>query len=250
MENDQPQEVLLPVDAAEVDELEVELNNMPVGRRANLRHVAHWLLERGMGRRQQPEPPAYEQVAEGQPHDQDDEQGAAQVDLVAALAGALGQRRREKFPAPTYEGTGDVELFLESFDLVAEANGWNPAARLIHLRSSLKSTALDCGRGATVEAVRRALRARFGMSESQAQDALDGLRRQPKQTLHELASEVERLMGLAFPQVDAAVRETMAIDRFKSALGDASVKVHLLTRRPRTLADAMRYSDEFLQASG
>ena len=33
-------------------------------------------------------------------------------------------RRKDAFKAPKYDGTGDVELFLQQFSDVAEANKW------------------------------------------------------------------------------------------------------------------------------
>ena len=83
--------------------------------------------------------------------------------MATALAG-IG--RREAFRAPTFNGDGDIELFLGQFEDVASANHWGEQAALLHLRSHLEGAAKACGQARTRRQVEDALRARFGLSST------------------------------------------------------------------------------------
>ena len=81
----------------------------------------------------------------------------AGVELLARLTDALeklGNRDRVSlravFEVPKVNGTGYVEYFLIQFHEVAEANEWNDATTLIHLRKSLKEDARQSGWSATL----------------------------------------------------------------------------------------------------
>ena len=75
-------------------------------------------------------------------------------------------------PRPTFDGNGDVELFIRQFSAVAEASVWTRETALLQLRNSLKDKAIDCGRADDQHAVIEALRMRFGTSASEAQALL------------------------------------------------------------------------------
>ena len=90
-----------------------------------------------------------------------DQQAAPQPpaadNLLARLTQALeriGERApRATFKAPKYDGVGDVEYFLNQFHKVAEANHWDDASTLIHLRESLKDEAKECGRSQIIQGI-------------------------------------------------------------------------------------------------
>ena len=87
-----------------------------------------------------------------------------------------GLRQRDNFRAPTCHGEGDIELFLGQFDDVAVANRWGEHAILLHLRAHLEGSAQACGAGRTRDRIEDALRARFGLSQRQANDRLAHLK--------------------------------------------------------------------------
>ena len=43
-----------------------------------------------------------------------------------------------QFKAPQYNGQGYVEYFISRFEEISDANGWEDAAALLHLREALK----------------------------------------------------------------------------------------------------------------
>ena len=154
---------------------------------------------------------------------------------------------REPFKAPQFEGTGDVEYFINQFIEVAQANNWVPAAALIHLRAALRDSARDCGKADTLDGVFAALRARFGLTTREARAKLATLRRENKVTLQEHAAEVERLVNVAYMDLPAANREQMVLDTFHSTIGDAYLQRHLLAINTPDLATAVRAGNEYLQ---
>jgi len=170
--------------------------------------------------------------------------------VVGRLTEALERmvsKQKNSFRAPTYDGLGDVELFIQQFMDVVEANQWAPAAALLHLREALKEGARDCGRSQTIDGIFVALRARYGLSPREARARLNGLRKEARVSLQEHATEVQRLINIAYADLPDHNRETMVIDTFCSTLGNAYLQRHLLAFPIRTLEAAVQAGSEFLQ---
>ena len=54
---------------------------------------------------------------------------------------------RTEIRPPSFNGEGDLSLFLKQFDDVADANQWMLVQRTLHLRSRLTGDAQGCGHG-------------------------------------------------------------------------------------------------------
>jgi ElaB/YqjD/DUF883 family membrane-anchored ribosome-binding protein len=154
---------------------------------------------------------------------------------------------RKDFKAPHYAGTGNVEIFIRQFSDVADANRWNTAATLLHLRESLDDEARDCGSAATVEEIFDALRARYGLTTREARSKLSSLKKEYKTTLQEHASRVEQLVEVAYPELQEEMRREMSLDHFSNSLGNPGLQRHLLAIKPGSLPDAVRAGNEYLQ---
>ena len=154
---------------------------------------------------------------------------------------------REIFKAPKFDGTGDVNYFITQFETIGIANEWSQAATFLHLRESLKDGAQDCGRPDSVEGILSALRARYGVSPREARARLTTIRRDPKITLQEHASEIQKLVGIAYGELPARNREDMVLEMFSNTLGHTYLQSHLLAVGPRTLEAAITAGNEFLQ---
>ena len=152
-----------------------------------------------------------------------------------------------QFRAPQYNGQGDIEYFISRFEEVTEANEWRPVAALLHLRDSLRESAEDCGREATVQAIYAALRARFGLSPREARSGLSVLRMDSRTSLQEHAAEVERLVNIAYGDLPPKHRARMRLETFCSTLGYLPLQRHLLAVPTHTLEDTVRAGNEFLQ---
>jgi hypothetical protein len=156
-------------------------------------------------------------------------------------------RPAETFKTPSYDGQGDVELFISQFVEVADANHWEAAATMLHLRQALKEGARDCGRAQSLRGIFTALRARYGLSPREARSKLNNLRRDSSTTLQEHASEVQRLVYIAYADLPRCNQTDMIIDTFCSTVGNAYLQRHLLAVATPTLEDAVRAGNEFLQ---
>ena len=84
------------------------------------------------------------------------------------------------FKAPKYNSTGDVEYFIDQFNEVAEANGWDDASTLILLKERLKDEARECGRSPTIQGVEDRLKTRFGLTPREARAKLALCNKAPK----------------------------------------------------------------------
>ena len=163
------------------------------------------------------------------------------------LAG-LGQKR--EFKPPSYGGEGDVELFISQFEDVADANRWEVVQRTLHLRAQLHGTAQECGRARDYEHIVADLRARFGMSRQQAKERLSHMRRNHKQSIHELATEISRLVQLGYPTLSETDRDSFTMDYMLRILDNRALQRHMLAMQPTSTLEAARAAEEFLAVGG
>ena len=98
---------------------------------------------------------------------------AAALELLAVK----DDRPRIKVVSTTFDGTGDVELFIRQFTDVTGASRWADNPTLLQLRNSLRDKAGDGGRAEDYTSVLEAPRMRFGTSASKAQALLANVRR-------------------------------------------------------------------------
>ena len=171
---------------------------IPVGDEGEVQQQAdaHPVVDGGAA--QEPQTP----VGPGQPGAQQQSPVGEQagLDVLARLANALerrGGRNRAPAPAfkaPKYNGTGDVEYFLDQFSEVAEANRWGDASTLIHLREGLKDEARECGQSPTLQGIEDRLRTRFGLTPREARAKLALCKEASKTSLQQYADDISRLV--------------------------------------------------------
>lgn len=179
---------------------------------------------------------------------------AVEAEVLHRLTNVLEEMRTEgrrpgppQFKAPEFDGSGDVEYFIQQFEDVVMANEWRPLASILHLREVLKDAARECGKAGTVEGIFENLRVRFGMTVRGAQAQLSILKRDFKTSLQQHAALVEKLVTVAYPDLPPVHRNIMMRDTFTNTLGHAGLQRHLLAVPTPTLADAVRAGNEYLQ---
>lgn len=170
-------------------------------------------------------------------------------ELTEALQNLQPRPHHPALKPPQFNGSGDVNLFLDRLTDVARLNAWGTEEHLLHLRLSLVDKAADYSTGDTIQAVTDALKTRFGTSQRQARDKLRTLKRQPRQSIHDLGQEVRRLVRLAHPALADQDRTDLAMDVFVQAIDNRALKRHLLATPAISLNDAIQKADEFLQIS-
>lgn len=169
------------------------------------------------------------------------------------LASALEQlsrpntTHREVFKAPDFTGEGNVEDFIQQFEEVATANEWSKMATLLHIRTHLRDDARECGSHATLEEVLEALRAKYGLTVREARTRLTNLKRDPKLSLTDHATEIKKLVEAAYADLPKTHRQEMTLDLFCNSLNHAYLQRHLLAMRPQSLTEAVQAGNEYLQ---
>ena len=168
------------------------------------------------------------------------------ADAIQRMNERPGRRQRE-FKLPRFDGKSDVELFIQQFEEISEANDWNNAASRLHLKEALTEGARNCSRPFTTDGVIAALRARFGLTTREARAKLATLRKEHAATLQEHGVEVERLVAIAYADLDYRQREEMTLDLFITTLGHLQLQRHLLAVGAADLTAMIRAGNEFLQ---
>ena len=169
-----------------------------------------------------------------------------QLDQLTALTQALQLAGRPSFKPPSFSGEEDIELFLKQFGDVADANRWTPLERTLHIRSQLQGDAQSCGQGESYQEIVDDLKARYGLTRRGARDRLTNIRLKAGQNVHKQASEITKLVSIAFPVLPDTDQQTMALEYFSRAWESKAVQEHLLSRGPTTIREAVRATEEFL----
>ena len=76
--------------------------------------------------------------------------------------------------------------------------------------------------------------------------SLAALRKDTRTTLQEHATEVERLVGVAYQEMDADQRREMTVEMFASTLSKPPLQWHLSAVATPTLEVAVRAGSEYL----
>ena len=172
------------------------------------------------------------------------------MDRLVNRLESLQTGKKTEFKPPVYEGQTDIELFITQFQDVAEANDWSATEALLHLRNCLRGDAVECGREVSVADTFQSLRARFGITPKQAREQLQTLQKRNKQSFHELGSEINRLVQVAYPEQTMAFKTQNMLETYSRAVGLKSLRQHLLARPHDSLAEAIAISNEFMSLEG
>jgi len=150
--------------------------------------------------------------------------------------------------APIFSEEEDVEQFITEFSDVAAICRWPARVTLIQLRLCLTGPAKPYGIGQGVDDILEALRARFGLTARDARVQLQCLRRNPKTNLREHATVVERLAQVAYGDLPAGSRQSLALDAFLQSINNLGLKQHLLVAEVETMERALRLGNADFQA--
>lgn len=154
-------------------------------------------------------------------------------------------------PTP-YDGRAPWEAYYLQFETAAEINQWGPDEKVKFLITSLTGQALGVLQTLPQEKQRSypelvaALRARFhdGKTGEYAKITLQERARRAKESLPELAADVESLVRKAYPQGNESMIDTLACDYFVRALTDPEVKQQVKLRAPTTLRQALEFATQ------
>ena len=160
--------------------------------------------------------------------------------LVQELRG-----RRRPLAAPSFDGIGDVRRFLETFNQVAEANGWRDEERALQFKLTLRGTAADCIQGETFEEMCESLLSRLELSREEARRELRNLKLKTGQDVHLFADRVMKLVKIAEPELDEGQRDERATAELVDAIGDRLLTREFRIQGPINFADAIRRIQQY-----
>ncbi|XP_067951907.1 uncharacterized protein [Watersipora subatra] len=79
--------------------------------------------------------------------------GGVSMDQLAQVLANVNLNRQTTFKLPRYDGSGDVELYLQQFVDISATNQWEEGASLLHLKCALEGAAAARSRGETLEII-------------------------------------------------------------------------------------------------
>ncbi|GFU74523.1 uncharacterized protein TNCV_550621 [Trichonephila clavipes] len=132
----------------------------------------------------------------------------------------------------TYEGKTNWEVYKTQFSVILEAYGWIEGVKACQLAASLRGEAAEILQSLpdterlNLNSLYNALDLQFGQKYSKNYARLQMKTRLQKsgESLHECASEVERLANLAFSDHPATARETISLQYFVDGLKEGEIQ--------------------------
>jgi len=170
------------------------------------------------------------------------------VAMEDGIGGPALPMDRYHLRAPIFSGEEDVEQLITEFSDVAAICRWPARVTLIQLRLCLTGPGKPYEIGQDVGDIFEALRARFGLTAWDTRVQLQGLRRNPKTTLREHATVVERLAQVAYGDLPANGRQSLALYAFLQSINHLGMKQHLLVAEVETMERALRLGNAYFQA--
>ena len=113
-------------------------------------------------------------------------------------------------PAPTFDGTEDVDTFITSYEAIAKHNRWSDAEKKLRLQLSLKGPATMGTNGDSCEEVYDKLQSQYGLTTDMANTLLRGLKLKPKESVHKFGEKVITLVKKAYPNLTTDQQDQQA----------------------------------------
>ena len=160
--------------------------------------------------------------------------------------------RKEKDPQ-TYDGSTDLEIYLQHFEWVAKYNHWTSAEKAQQLAISLKGDAqqvfrdLDPGSIREYDDIRRVLLQRFNPPGREAAYRCQFKNRKLIETesISDYGYALKHLSAKAYPELDRLARETYVIDQFICGLNSSEIRKHVQFRHPKSVDEAITLAIEY-----
>lgn len=115
----------------------------------------------------------------------------------------LMRNRPSNITPPTFDGSADVEDFLEMFDDIAELNQWTPEERKLRLQLAIVGPARSGLYGRTYEELKQRLLTQNSLTMESASGILKALKLRPGDNVYHFADKLHKLVRKAFPEMDA-----------------------------------------------
>ena len=114
---------------------------------------------------------------------------------------------RQAIPAPTFDGTTDVEEFLQQFNDIADHIRWGATERRLRLGIALKGTATRGIDGETYAIMCEQLHKQYALTEDVASRLLKDIRRERNENVFQFSQRVTQLVRKVYPELSAAQQD-------------------------------------------
>ena len=109
---------------------------------------------------------------------------------------------QQPIPAPSYDGTTDVEDFLMQFGAIAQHNGWSQDECKLRLSLSLKGSVSRGVNADTYKGMCRQLQQQYAPSNEMATALLKEVKKHASENIYQFAERVRKLVSKALPDLD------------------------------------------------
>ena len=172
--------------------------------------------------------------------------------LANTVGGTVSMRRKEIEP-DYYDGSADLNDYLEHFEQVAEYNNWSDDQRARALCTKLKGDARKILRSLSAfektdyGLLQLALAREFDMQEMVMahRSVYKNRRRKKDETVAQFGFELRRLAQKAYPALSLRELEVHIIDQYLEGLGDKELRKHVQLHHPQTLSQAIGLAVEY-----
>lgn len=159
----------------------------------------------------------------------------------------FGQLQRIKVQPREFDGKTPWQSYRLHFETVARVNGWMNNIKALYLAPYLRGTALAFFETLQPDVrddytrLDEALKQRFGneYEQSTAHSELRGRLQKPKESLNELATDIQRLVYLAFPDCPEPAKDRIALAQFIDGIFDLELQQRVRDSAPDTLEKAL-----------
>ena len=161
--------------------------------------------------------------------------------------------RRKEVEARRYSGKESIEDYLLQFDLTARRNQWSNEEKASALLCALDGPArqilqeLDDPATAGFKEVCAALSRRFGPTDLTEvhEQTLQQVKLGKNQNIRELASEVQHLTKLAYPDIIGRTRDRLAVKHLIRGIPDRDVAFYIKEKDPGTISEVCKMYERY-----
>lgn len=157
----------------------------------------------------------------------------------------------QPIPAPVFDGTGDIENFITTFEAIAAHNEWLESEKKLRLQLALKGPAARGVQGETCTEVYEKLRAQYGLTSDTANALLRNLKLKPKDNIHQFGEKVFMLVKKAYPDMSEEQHDQQAKQEVICAVASSpQLAWTLRLTPPSTLAEAVEVIHKYHTVTG
>ena len=109
----------------------------------------------------------------------------------------------QAIPAPTFDGTTDVDVFLQQFNEIADHNRWSEVERRLRLGIALRGPATSGIDGETYAIMCEQLHKQYALTEDVASRLLKDIRRERNENIFQFSQRVTQLVRKVYPELSA-----------------------------------------------